>query len=170
MKTHFPLSLFVVIALAGSAFAIHPYQLLRQKRPEKIDVSTTRKSASGVMTVSYTSPDQVIPLNKIHTWVLTLTRKNGKPLEGAEIAVSADMPEHLHGTTTKPKVRPGSKPGEYLIEGMNFHMPGWWEVTLDITGGGTRDLLRFQLVLGEGECPLHAAGAEKVADSGAAKK
>ena len=158
-------ALIVMIAIAGSALAIHPYQLLRQKRPEKIDVATTRKSEGGSITVSYSNPEKTVPLNQIHSWILTLKDKNGKLLENAEIAASADMPEHLHGTTTRPEARPGSKPGQYVIEGMNFHMPGWWEVTLDITGGGTRDLVRFQLVLGEGDCPLCKVEHAKVAES-----
>ena len=149
-----PLSLLVMTALAGSALAIHPYQLLRQKRPEIIDTTTALKSEGGAIAVSYTSSEEAIPLNKIHTWVLNVTGKDGNPIDGAEIVVSSDMPEHLHGTTTKPRTKPGTKPGQYLVEGMNFHMPGWWEVTMDITGGGTRDLVRFQLVLGEGDCPM----------------
>ena len=106
------------------------------------------------MVVSYSNPEKAVPLNQIHSWVLTLKNREGEPLESAEVSVSADMPEHLHGTTTKPVVKSGSSQGEYIVEGMNFHMPGWWEVTIDITGGGTRDLVRFQLVLGEGSCPL----------------
>ena len=170
MQIRTTILLSVWFALASAALAIHPYQLLRQKRPEKIDVATTRKSEGGSITVSYSNPEKTIPLNEIHSWVLTLKDRKGELLEGAEISVSADMPEHLHGTTTKPRVRPGPKPGEYVVEGMNFHMPGWWEVTLDITGGGTRDLARFQLVLGEGECPLHKAEHRESADSRSAEK
>jgi len=161
--------LFIVtvfaFSLATMAFATHPYQQVRQKRPKLIDTSTSIRSEGGSISVSYTSQPDVVPLNSIHSWTLAISGKDGKPLENAEISVSADMPEHLHGTTTKPKAKTGSKPGQYVIEGMNFHMPGWWEVTLDITGGGTRDLARFHLVLGEGDCPMCKAEPDEVAEA-----
>lgn len=138
-----------------AANAIHPYQLPRAKRPEKIDVSAKAKSEGGAIAAEYATADGLVPLNQVHVWTLRLTNRKGEPLSGAEVVVSADMPEHLHGTTTKPQARETKTPGVYLIEGMNFHMPGWWEVTLDVTGGGTRDLVRFQLdLVGDGaRCP-----------------
>lgn len=135
--------------IAGEAYAIHPYQLIRQVRPEVIDQKTELKVQSGALAVSYSSSVEPIPLNQIHTWTLTLKDKAGKPVSGAEVILSGDMPEHLHGMTTKPVVVATDTPGEYAVKGMNFHMPGWWEITLDISTPKSRYLARFQRVIGE---------------------
>ena len=46
----------------------------------------------------------------------------------------AQMPAHRHGMVTRPKIK-AVKPGEYLIEGVKFHMPGDWKLTLDLLHG-----------------------------------
>ena len=134
-----------------AAFAIHPYSLLMVPRPETLDTSTTVLSRGGLVSASYTSEPAEIPLGAIHTWTVTLTDKDGNPVEDADMSLSADMPEHRHGTTTRPRVSPAGTPGSYRVEGMNFHMPGWWRITLDVSCCGSRDLARFDLVVGEGE-------------------
>jgi hypothetical protein len=37
--------------------------------------------------------------------------------------------------------------GQYLIEGMKFNMPGWWEIDLAIEGPAGVDTVTFNLVL-----------------------
>ena len=59
------------------------------------------------------------------------------------------MPEHLHGKTTRPRITKASPPGHYLVEGLNFRMPGWWEVKLDISEGNSHYLVLFNLLVGE---------------------
>ena len=54
------------------------------------------------------------------------------------ITVDADMPDHRHGMNTTPRVeRIG--PGRYRAEGLQFHMPGYWEIYIDITRGGVTE-------------------------------
>lgn len=142
--------------MGGVAEAIHPYQLLRQTRPEKLDLSKVVQTRSGSLSAKYVANTAPIPLNKIHRWTLFLHDRSGAPITGAEVVMAGDMPEHLHGMTTKPVVSVGEKAGEYLAQGMNFHMPGWWEITLDISTETSRDLVRFQLIVGEDDgkpCP-----------------
>jgi hypothetical protein len=50
--------------------------------------------------------------------------------------------------------------GLYLVRGMNFHMPGYWEVTLDISGAGSRYLLQFNLIVGENQCAPDKAASD----------
>ena len=148
----------VFAVLVGSLFigataqAIDAWQKIAQERPEDIDLSATSSSSGGYFSATYTLETDCAPLNSIHSWELVLVARDGSPLGGAEIDVSADMPEHLHGMTTTPRAAETATPGQYLIEGMNFHMPGWWVVTLDVSRGGGRDLARFNVLVGEGYC------------------
>jgi hypothetical protein len=63
------------------------------------------------------------------------------------IMVSGDMPEHGHGLPTEPEVTEEIEPGVYLLEGMKFSMPGWWEVKLHIKAGTREDSVTFNLQL-----------------------
>ena len=169
-----PVLVLLYLTMAPAIWAMDAYQKIARDRPKALDLSTTVRSSGGFFSASYDIINSCAPLNTIHSWKLTLTERTGLPLSGAEILVSADMPEHLHGMTTKPKafeacglqvshtkqskVTVKSKPsessllGQYQIDGMNFHMPGWWEVTLVVSRGGGRDLARFNLLVGEGYC------------------
>ncbi|UWQ89546.1 FixH family protein [Rhodobacteraceae bacterium M382] len=143
------LSIFALPETAGAMDAIGK---LRRERPEDLDTATTVTTRYGTLQASYETDFLDVPLNGVHSWRLSLQDKQGQPVSGAYIDLTADMPEHLHGMTTSPLVQETDAPGVYLVRGMNFHMPGYWEVTLDITGAGSRHLLRFNVIVGENLC------------------
>jgi len=143
------LSLWLLVPFSGPAMALDATQKVRRERPEVLDTSTAISTRSGSLSASYRTDFIEPPLNAVHSWHLELLDRENRPIQGAAIDLSADMPEHLHGMTTRPVVSETNDPGIYLIRGMNFHMPGFWEVTLDISGAGTRNLLRFNLIVGE---------------------
>lgn len=156
-----PKSILLAVLLSvisHNSFAIDAFAKIKKERPMHIDTST--QLSSGGLTITYkpvmshgmtmsedTKHD--VPLNKIHNWILMLTRRDGSPVTNAEIETIAEMPEHLHGMTTTPVITETKVEGEYLIEGMNFHMPGWWVASFDVSGYGSRALVRFHLVVGE---------------------
>lgn len=144
--------LAVFIFLVPPSWAIDSYSKIAQERPEDLDLSRSVSSSGRFFTTAYELGQDCAPLNEIHSWVLTLMAKDGLPLVGAEIDFIADMPEHLHGMVTKPAVSESGTPGEYVVEGVKFHMPGWWEITLDVSRGRGRDLARFNVLVGEGYC------------------
>ncbi|WNC73626.1 FixH family protein [Thalassotalea psychrophila] len=149
MKYVYQIILLSTILLSVESAAIDTFAKIKQHRPENLNLANPTKSASGQLIAKYSLATSNIPLNEIHSWTLTLTKKNGQTITGALVEISADMPEHLHGMTTKPKVLETETSGEYLIKGMNFHMPGWWKITLDISGYGSRDLIRINAIVGE---------------------
>lgn len=52
------------------------------------------------------------------------------PADQIDLVVDGRMPEHRHGMNVEPLVtRRGD--GRFEIEGMRFHMPGYWEIHLD---------------------------------------
>lgn len=51
---------------------------------------------------------------------------------GAVLArVDASMPEHRHGMNYRPSVK-ALGDGRWRVEGLMFHMPGRWELQLDV--------------------------------------
>jgi hypothetical protein len=125
-----------------------------QQRPVSIDTASVMQSSSGLYTVSYRPSDsKAIPLSSIHTWELQVTTAGDMPVEDARVRFGATMPEHGHGMNTRPEIRPSEKRGTYLVEGINFHMPGWWVVSVGITGNQGPELVRFNVVVGE-DMPL----------------
>lgn len=115
--------------------------------PADLDYSTTRPSAAGVYRVSYTPRRGPIAVNQIHAWTIHVETADGQPVEGATIAVDGDMPQHGHGLPTEPQVTMDLGGGDYLVEGLKFHMPGWWVVDYTITANGQTDAVRFNLML-----------------------
>lgn len=63
------------------------------------------------------------------------------PADAALVRVDATMPEHRHGMNYRPSVtRLGD--GRWRVEGLMFHMPGRWELRLDVqSAGGSERLL-----------------------------
>lgn len=115
--------------------------------PGDLDLSTTLPTQNGLYTVSYEPSKTPIPVNEIHEWTLTLTDAEGRPLEHAHVSVDGDMPQHGHGLPTEPQVTTELGGGDYLVEGVKFHMPGWWVMDFTIDAGDQTDTVRFDLLL-----------------------
>jgi tetratricopeptide (TPR) repeat protein len=115
--------------------------------PSNIDTSTERLSAQQHFRASYHSKTDPIPLNRMHSWVLQLQTADGKPLENAAIAIAGGMPEHDHGLPSAPQVTRYLGNGAYLLEGMKFHMNGWWQLKFRIETADQSDDITFDLML-----------------------
>ncbi len=96
-------------------------------------------SQSGLFQVSYKSQQHPITINRMHSWVLHVETADGQPVVNADITLQGGMPEHDHGLPTSPRMTQYLGNGEYLIEGIRFHMNGSWEITVTISAGGDRD-------------------------------
>jgi len=83
----------------------------------------------------------------IRKWVslVALTSLAGdKPAE--LIAVDAQMPEHKHGMNYRPTIV-SMGDGRYRVEGMVFHMPGRWEISIDVRAGEESERLSHEFIL-----------------------
>ena len=43
------------------------------------------------------------------------------------------MPAHNHGLPTKPRVTEALGGGDYRLDGVRFHMSGYWEIVVNVT-------------------------------------
>lgn len=115
--------------------------------PSDLDLSTRLMTDQGLYSVEYTPQSGAIAVNQIHSWKLHVETADGSPVEDAQILVDGDMPQHGHGLPTRPQVTRYLGNGDYQIEGVKFHMPGWWVMDFEIQAGGQTDTVRFNLLL-----------------------
>ena len=76
--------------------------------------------------------------------IFNVCTKNGNPAE--LVAVEATMPDHKHGMNYRPTIVAAGD-GRYRAEGMVFHMPGRWEVAIDVRAGEESERLTHEIIL-----------------------
>ena len=106
-----------------------------------------KKSDKEMFLISYESELQPISINRIHNWVVHVESSDGSPVDDATVTLVGGMPIHDHGLPTLPQATQNLGNGDYLVEGMKFHMNGWWQVTISITVNGRSDAVTFDLQL-----------------------
>jgi hypothetical protein len=115
--------------------------------PANLDVSLEKASVTGRYVVSLVPPPAPTAINQIHSWTVRVTDNGGSPVTGARLAVDGGMPQHGHGLPTKPRVTREVESGTYLVEGMKFSMPGWWNIKFDILSPQGQDKVTFNTVV-----------------------
>lgn len=131
----------LAVATAASA------GLFSRNLPADLDLALAKETAAGLYAATLAPVAPPVKVGPMHTWTVTLTDARGRPVDGADITVDGGMPQHGHGLPTAPAVTQALGNGRYLIEGMKFNMPGWWEIALGITGPAGSDAVTFNIVL-----------------------
>ena len=129
-------SVTVAAALAGCATP-----------PANLDLALEKPSASGRYAVALVPPPVAPAINQVHSWTVRLTNASGTPVTGAMVTVGGGMPQHGHGFPTRPRVTREVEDGTYLVEGVKFSMPGWWDIKFDIDGAEGEDKVTFNTVV-----------------------
>lgn len=94
---------------------------------------TGAHASDADVVVTYSVPAGAPEINRMHSWILHVESADGAPIEGAKILVDGGMPEHDHGLPTKPRVTAELGDGDYRLDGMRFHMRGFWEISVTVT-------------------------------------
>ena len=124
MKLLFTLSLL---------FACNSVSLAQQALPD-----LTGTTAKGVRVEIY-SELSPLTINQIHSWHLRLLDAEGSALTVDALTVNGGMPEHDHGLPTQPQVTSRLEDGDYLLEGVRFHMQGLWQLLIEFQHDGVAD-------------------------------
>lgn len=109
--------------------------------------SASWPSQDGLYRLSFVSELEPIVINRMHRWTLRLEDAKGRPVAGARFEVRGGMPAHDHGLPTQPRVTRDLGNGDYLLEGMRFHMTGIWEIAFRIEASGGHDTATITLEL-----------------------
>lgn len=132
------------LASGHPAFQDQMRKLAESKIPENLDLSRVKSGTNFV--VRYHPEGAAVPVADLHAWTVMVEDKDGRPAARCELSFGADMPQHLHGLGSVPRVtRLG--PGRFRVDGLNFQMPGWWKVEIEVRGGAAQETFRFDLVL-----------------------
>ncbi|GAB5499699.1 MAG: FixH family protein [Pseudohongiellaceae bacterium] len=88
-----------------------------------------------------------LQLNTMHSWEIELLDSSGTLITDAVLQVRGGMPEHDHGLPTSPQVTRTLTDGRYLLEGMRFHMPGLWVLTIELQAAGNTETVEITFEL-----------------------
>jgi len=91
---------------------------------------------SGDLTFTLTFEPTMVPMNALFAITVTVTDTNGQAVDGT-LTFNATMPDHGHGMNVQPTIEAGTEPGTFVIEGVNFHMPGTWKIDISLESDGT---------------------------------
>ncbi len=103
---------------------------------------------AGNFFVHFTPDPDPIPVNEpfeLDVWVKQA--KDRAPVLDASVYIEAWMPEHAHGMHLVPRVIARDADGRYRLRGMLFHMPGRWQITIDIVRAHLAEGIRFDMVI-----------------------
>jgi hypothetical protein len=103
------------------------------------------ESNDGRYTVELSTSPSPIAVNEPFDVSVTVTPKS-KTAADLEVLVDARMPAHFHGMNRVPKVTRGAG-NAWKAEGLLFHMPGHWELYVDITRGGATERAQMDVNL-----------------------
>jgi len=99
-------------------------------------VQREARSPSGDYLVRIVELPDPVPSNRIFPLRIEVQVPEGSDTSRISIRADAAMPHHGHGMTVRPVAHPvESVPGVFAVAGMMFHMPGEWELYIDITDG-----------------------------------
>ena len=107
----------------------------------------TKPTDKGHFNVTIMSKLEPIAINTMHAWIIHIENNNGVDVLEADIQLNGGMPEHDHGLPTNPQVTKNLGDGCYLLEGMKFHMGGYWTISFSIDDGNVQDSVTFELNL-----------------------
>jgi hypothetical protein len=136
------LGLFAAVSLAAVGVVVAALRPQESRPPGDV----TAAARGQYVTASFTSSVHPVPINAMHTWTVWITDNEGRPVTDAVVTITGDMPGHGHGMPTAPVAR-AIGGGVYVLEGMQFQMPGDWYVELQIESAGRRDSVRFDFTL-----------------------
>ncbi|MSR48390.1 MAG: hypothetical protein EXS13_15235 [Planctomycetes bacterium] len=105
-------------------------------------------SPTGAFTIAWRPVAPAVPLNELFELEVLLYEGGGteKPLGGAQLRVTAWMPEHMHGMGRRPQAEE-TAPGRYLVRGMLLHMEGLWQLFFDVTAAGRSERIESAITL-----------------------
>jgi hypothetical protein len=102
-------------------------------------------SAGGRFYIEWAPVPDPIPLNRsFEVEVRVSDPATREPLTDIEVVVDAGMPFHNHGMNRKPRVEARGD-GSFRARGMLFHMPGEWELYVDVFQRGISERARIPL-------------------------
>lgn len=107
----------------------------------------SKLSNAGLYRVTLEPVPASIPIADLHAWTVRVETAEGKTFAPIRLGINGGMPAHGHGMISEPRITHQLRDGEYLIEGMKFHMGGSWRLTVGLEGPDGFDKAIFDMTL-----------------------
>jgi len=117
----------------GGSTGSDPSLCSTDPRAEAYAIGLSAKSMDGKIEVSFVDASPAPPTKGENAWTVEVTDGTGKPVTGATISLEPYMPDHGHGSSITPQIKPmPSTPGQYQVTLIDLFMPGIWQNTFTI--------------------------------------
>ena len=108
-------------------------------------VAALQLSDEGHYRVGLRSVENPIPLGRLHGWIVHVETLQGALFTPSLLTIGGGMPQHSHGLVTEPRVTRDLGNGDFLVEGVKFHMTGEWTLYIQIVGPAGGDSATFRV-------------------------
>ncbi|MFN0247228.1 MAG: FixH family protein [Kofleriaceae bacterium] len=137
---------FVLLALVSVApgcthdgHGEDPVDCAKEATADELVIGLSKAGENGLYTVSLDSFTPAPPARFLNEWTLSImsTASPAAPLaSNGVLAMTPYMPQHGHGAGVDVEIEAMPTAGEFKFSSINLHMPGIWEVTVEIDPNG----------------------------------
>jgi hypothetical protein len=140
-------SSFLVLALVSSLVPAcsddgtgedDPVDCVKETVDDEFVVGLHRVGDNGLYDFTIRSFVPAPPGRYLNEWTMSImsTASPAAPLASSEVlAMTPYMPKHGHGAGVDVEISPMPTAGEFKFSTINLHMPGIWEVTVEVDPG-----------------------------------
>ncbi|HVJ15290.1 MAG TPA: FixH family protein [Polyangiaceae bacterium] len=100
-------------------------------RSEDFSPGASAMTRDGELRFQLVSATPAVPSNTDNFWTVALTDSAEVPIDDATIVAVPYMVDHGHGTA--PQLATSLGEGQYELGPVTLTMPGFWEITLEVT-------------------------------------
>lgn len=139
---------FVLLALVSSVVPAcsddgtgeESVDCVKETTDDELVIGFSKPGENGLYTFSFTEFSPAPPARFLNEWKLSImtTASPAAPLAATEVlAMTPYMPQHGHGAGVDVEIEPMPTAGEFKFSSINLHMPGLWEVTVEVDPGAS---------------------------------
>ena len=139
---------FVVLALAslvvpgcaGDDGGEQVVDCVMETSDDELVIGFHKIGENGLYDFTVTAFSPAPPARFLNEWTLSImsTGSPAAPLAATEtLAMTPYMPQHGHGAGVDVEIAPMPTAGEFKFSSINLHMPGMWDVTIEVDPGAS---------------------------------
>jgi hypothetical protein len=128
----------LVPACADDGGGEDPVDCVAMTTDDEFVIGLHKLGDNGLYDFTITSFMPAPPQRHLNEWTMSImsTSAPAAPLAATEtLAMTPYMPKHGHGAGIDVDIAPMPTAGEFKFSTINLHMPGLWEVTVEVDPG-----------------------------------
>lgn len=107
-----------------------------------------RETAGRLYRVALEPRVTPIPPARPHDWDLRIENADGSDFSAERIWIEGGLPAEGIELLLRPRVSPPQGPGQFVVEGVNFHVRGDWVLRVELVGEAGPDRADFEVHVG----------------------